>query len=369
MTLQLVRQARLIDPGQALDQVGDVLVRDGQIEAIAEHLDPPHPHCEVIDAEGMFLGPGLVDIYSTSGEPGHESRETLSELLEAAKKGGFTRIHILPNTHPCLDHPGAIQQLFACIPEPQLVQLKVWGAITQNASGTQFSQLQDLKQIGIIGLSDGKALQDWVLIQRLLDYAQPLSVPIAIWPCLESLARDGVIQDGIRALKFGLPSLSIAAETTAIAMLLELLEQAQSPPPIHLMRISTARSVALIAAAKQRGLPISASTPWTHVVFNADLLSTYDPMLRLAPPLGNPEDQTALIDGLKSGVIDAIAIDHQAYTYEEKTVPFAQAPPRMSGICDRPALTLANTGESAPVVPATPLGQAQSRPLQMPQPS
>lgn len=331
MSIQLIRQARLIDPGQDLDRVSDVLIRDGRIEAIAHAIPLPTEPCEVIEASGLILGPGLVDLYSTSGEPGHESRETLAELMVAAGAGGFTRVHLLPNTVPCLDHPGAIQQLMARIPARSPVILKVWGAITQNGVGAQLSELQDLVDQGIVGFSDGEPLQDWLLVQRLLDYAQPLQHPVAVWPRIPSLAQDGVIRDGIQALKFGLPSLSEAAETMAIAALLELIEQAQSPPAVHFMRVTTARSVALITEAKSRGLAITASTPWTHLCFNSDDLGFYDPMLRLDPPVGNPLDQAALIAGVESGVIDAIAVDHHVYTYEEKTVPFAQAPPGCPG--------------------------------------
>ncbi|MEM9136824.1 MAG: dihydroorotase, partial [Cyanobacteria bacterium P01_F01_bin.42] len=222
MTLQLVRQARLIDPVQGLDQVGDVLVRDGQIEAVAEQLSPPSDTvCEVIDAAGMILGPGLVDLYSTSGEPGNESRETLSELVEAAAAGGFTRVNLLPNTEPCMDHPGVVQQVRS--QSGQGVQINVWGALTQGAEGEQLSQLHDLSQQGILGLSDGQPLQDWLLIQRLLDYAKPMALTVALWPCLPALAGESAIREGVNALQFGLPSASAAAETSAIAGIIELI--------------------------------------------------------------------------------------------------------------------------------------------------
>ncbi len=332
MAVQLVRQARLIDPVQGLDQVSDVLVRDGRIDAIAHNIPQPSEPCDVIDASEMLLGPGLVDLYSCSGEPGHESRETLEQLLEAASLGGVTRVHLLPETQPCLDHPGAIQQLLSRRSVESPVQLNVWGAITQDVAGEELSELQELCDQGLAGFSDGQPLQDWLMVQRLLDYAQPLNLPVAFWPCMKALARDGVIRDGIQALNFGLPSLSVAAETVAIASLLELIEQAQTPPAVHLMRVSTARSVALIAEAKARGLAVTASTPWTHLLYDSDVLRRYDPMFRFDPPVGNPADQTALIQGLEAGVIDAIAIDHHAYTYEEKTVPFAQAPPGCPGL-------------------------------------
>ncbi|NJN23745.1 MAG: dihydroorotase [Acaryochloridaceae cyanobacterium RL_2_7] len=331
MSLQLVRQAHLIDPVQGLDQVQDVLVRDGVIEAIAPQIELPDADVQVIEAQGCYLGPGLVDLYSTSGEPGYEDRETLAQLIDAAMAGGFTRVHLLPQTQPALDHPGAVQQLFSRMPRHTALSLKVWGALSAGIRGEQLSELKELLAEPVVGLSDGAPLQDMVMVQRLLDYVKPLGVPLALWPCLSSLARDGVIRDGIYALNFGLPSMSVAAETSALAALLELIEQAQSPPPIHLMRISTARSVQMIAEAKARNLPITASTPWTHLMYDSRALRQYDPMLRLDPPLGNPQDRDELRAGVAAGVIDAIAVDHRAYTYEEKTVPFSQAPPGCPG--------------------------------------
>lgn len=147
---------------------------------------------------------------------------------------------------------------------------------------------------------------------------------------MPDITGDGVVREGIQAVQFGLPPTPIASETSAIAAILEIV--AAFKTPVHFMRLSTARGVELIQSAKQAGLPISASTVWMHLLCHSDDLRSYDPMLRFDPPLGNETDQLALIQGLEHGVIDAIAIDHRVYTYEEKTVPFAQAPPGCPGL-------------------------------------
>jgi dihydroorotase len=331
--VELLQQVRLIDPLNHRDQLADVRVVQGQIEAIA----PPNTlsldlgaENRVIDAQGLVLGPGLVDLYSYSGEPGHEDRETLADLIAAAAAGGFTRLHLLPSVIPALDNPGAVQRLLSLVPTPAPVQVRVWGAITQGLAGEALTELIELEQAGVIGFCEGRPLQDWVLLRRVLEYLAPRNCPISLWPCIASLTGDGVIREGMEAYQLGLPTVPAYAETAALAALLELV--ASIGTPVHLMRISTARSVALIAQAKAQGLPVTASTPWHHLLLDSEALAKYDPALRLDPPLGNPSDRLALIEAVRTGVIDAIAIDHRAYTYEEKTVPFAQAPAGALGL-------------------------------------
>jgi dihydroorotase len=158
----------------------------------------------------------------------------------------------------------------------------------------------------------------------LLEYAQPIDKPIMLWANDPQLASGGIAREGVEALRFGLAATSVYAETTPLAAILEMI--AEIGTPVHFMRLSTARSVALVAQAKQQGLPITASTTWLHLLYSTSDLVNYDPNLRLDPPLGNESDRLALIQAVKSGVIDAIAVDHHAYTYEEKTVAFGEAP-------------------------------------------
>ncbi len=330
MSHQLLQQVRLLDPLSQSDQVVDVLSEGGKIAAIAPQISEYPPQTEVRDCRGLVLGPGLVDLYSHSGEPGFEARETLVSLAEAAIAGGFTRLAILPDTQPVLDRPDGLARLYNRCPQHLPLQMAAWGAITQNLEGAQLVELAELAEVGIVGFSDGTPIQSLALVRRALEYLGPLSKPIALWPCHLSLAGDGVVREGIDALQSGLPEYPTMAETSALAALLEIL--AVVPTPVHIMRVSTARSVQLLEAAKAQGLPVTASTTWMHLLCNSESVHSYDPNLRLDPPLGNPADQAALIAGLESGVLDAIAIDHQAYTYEEKTKAFRSAPPGAIGL-------------------------------------
>jgi dihydroorotase len=331
MTNELLQQVRLLDPLAQTDRVVDVLIgEDGVIQSIAPHLQNYPDRTQLRDCTGLVLGPGLVDLYSTVGEPGFESRETLRSIAEAAVNGGFTRVALLPSTYPVIDRPEQVEWMLAHVPSGLPIAFHLWGAITQNLEGTKLVELAELAAAGVCGFSDGQPLNSAMLVRRMLEYLSPLNVPIALWPCDRTLANKGVIREGIQALQTGLPENPTITETSALAALLEMVERFQVP--VHIMRVSTARSVALIEAAKARGLPITASGSWMHLLWDSEDLRSYNVNLRLDPPLGNPEDRAALIQGLETGVVDAIAIDHLAYTYGEKTVPFAEAPSGAIGL-------------------------------------
>jgi len=323
----LLRQVRLLDPATDRDQVGDVWLEAGQIRAIESNLEAP-AGIQVQDCRGLVLAPGLVDLYSHSGEPGFEDRETLDSLAQAALAGGFTRLTLLPDTRPALDHPAQIAQILASQSFGQ-PQLNCWGALTMGVKGEQMTELAELAAAGIVGFADGQPLET-ALLRRLLDYGQALNQPLALWCCDRALAGQGVVREGSEALRLGLPGIPAMAETAPLAALLECI--AEIGTPVHLMRISTARSVELIRVAKAAGLPITASTTWMHLLLDITATQSYDPSLHLEPPLGNPTDRAALIQGLQTGVLDAIAIDHSPYSYEEKTVAFAESPPGAIGL-------------------------------------
>lgn len=314
----LIQHVRLLDPAANVDRVTDVLLEDGIVRSISPTEVPAE--AEIQSARGCILAPGLMDLYSHSGEPGFEDRETLESLTEAAIAGGFTQLNILPDTNPAIDNPTTVAWLKAHAKS----QINCWGALTIDTKGQQMTELMELAEAGIVGFADGQPITNLTLIRRLLEYVQPLNKPIALWACDPGLVGNGVVREGANSIRFGLPGTPVMAETAPLSALLECI--AEIGTPVHLMRVSTARSVELIRAAKSRGVPITASTTWLHLLLNTESLATYDPNLRLNPPLGNPADQDALIQAVLEGVIDAIAVDHSPYTYEEKTVAFGEAP-------------------------------------------
>ncbi|MEH2073884.1 MAG: dihydroorotase [Nostoc sp.] len=336
---ELLQKVRVIDPVSKIDELFDVLIADGFIKEVVSHIADIHPDTQIRDCQGLVLGPGLVDLYSHSGEPGFEERETLLSLLKSAAAGGFTRVSILPDTSPAIDNPALVAQLqqkrtednlsplLPCSPAPLL---HIWGAITLDVAGKQMTELADLASAGVVGFSDGKPFENLALVRRVLEYLQPLGKPVAFWPSDRQLTANGVMREGPDALRFGLPPIPASAETTAIAAMLELV--AAIGTPVHIMRVSTSRSVELIASAKAAGLPITASTTWMHLLLDTKAVKSYHTSLHLDPPLGNPSDVVALRAGVRTGVIDAIAIDHTPYSYEEKVQAFAEAPPGAIGL-------------------------------------
>jgi dihydroorotase len=344
MTSELLRQVRVIDPVSGSDRSSsDVLIADGVIKAVAQQISDYPADTQIKDCRGLVLGPGLVDLYSHSGEPGFEERETLATLFAAATAGGFTRLNILPDTTPPLDNPAGLAKLQqqwqqvrgraeAFLPQLiQIPQLSFWAALTLGVQGQQMTELAELAATsGVVGFADGQPVENLALLRRVLEYVKPLGKQIALYPCNRQLVGNGVMREGSYSIRFGLPGNPAIAQTTALASILELV--AAIGTPVHIMRVSTARGVELIQAAKARGLPITASTTWMHLLLDTRAVSSYNTSLRIEPPLGNPEDLVALRQGLRAGILDAIAIDHSPYAYEEKTVAFESAPPGAIGL-------------------------------------
>jgi dihydroorotase len=310
------RQVRWLDPATNSDSVVD-LTWDRNSKSFVEAVASPD---RVIEGEGrLILGSALTDLYATSGEPGQEERESLKTLAASARAGGYGSVAILPNVTPPVDDPGQLDFIRKHWPDAL-----VYGAISHGLKGQSLSEVGYLAEAGVVGFTDNQPIQNWALLRRFLDYAQILQKPVLLWPWLPELATGSVFES-VWATEFGLTGTPPQAETIALSGLLELMRLSRTS--IHLMRISTARSVDLIRQAKLEGLPISASTTIHHLSHTSPELTSYDPNLRFNPPLGSPEDRDALVTGLEDGTLDAVASDHTPWTYEEKTLPFAQAPP------------------------------------------
>lgn len=335
-THQILRQVRVLDPLSNTDQISDILIQEGKIQAIEPQISFFPPETEEIDAQGLVIGPGLMDLYSHSGEPGHEERENLSSFAAAAAAGGFTQVAILPDTSPSIDNPATvslIEQKIQALTNLSLFpwpHFQMWGSITLNQRGEQMTELADLADSGVIGFTDSRPLDNLALLRRVLEYLKPWEKTVALVANNRLLRGNGVMREGIASISYGLPGNPSYSESAALAAILELVRAINTP--VHLMRISTQRGVELIAEAKAQGLPITASTHWMQLLLNTQAVKSYDPNLRLEPPLGNEEDQKALIEGVKTGSIDAIAVDHTPYTYEEKTVSFGEAPAGAIGL-------------------------------------
>ncbi|MGL5132272.1 MAG: dihydroorotase, partial [Planktothrix sp.] len=248
MNCQLLKQVRVIDPVSKRDQIADILVIDGYIKTIESKINDYPENTLIINREGLILGPGLVDLYSHSGEPGFEERENLNSLLNAAAAGGFTRLAVLPNTIPAIDNPSTVtllqqrsEKVAMLNSEFQRPKLYLWGALTQDVAGQQMTELSELADAGVVGFTEGKPLENLALLRRILEYLKPLNKPLALYACDRQLAVNGVMREGHDSILCGLPGIPQFAETAALATILELVEVTATP--VHIMRVSTARSV------------------------------------------------------------------------------------------------------------------------------
>lgn len=330
----LLQQIRIIDPTKSRNYIADVLMVDGCIQAIEAQITNYPSDTQIIKGNDLILGTGLVDLYSHSGEPGYEARETLYSLAASATAGGFTEVAVLPNTTPPIDNLEILTSLQQKVSQLKnthrsLSQLHFWTTFTTGKEAKHLSELAELSNY-TIGFTQQLSFTDLSLFKQALEYLQPLQKPIAVDVSQNQLTNNGFMREGSESIRYGLVGNPGYSETAAIAAILEIV--ASIGTPVHIMRVSTARGVQLIADAKKRGVSVTASTTWMHLLFSTQDQKTYNPNLRLEPPLGNLNDLKALQQGVKEGIIDAIAIDHHSYTYEEKTIPFALAPPGAIGL-------------------------------------
>ncbi|MDX2271886.1 MAG: dihydroorotase [Cyanobacteriota bacterium] len=325
----LWRGLRLLDPLNDLDQEGDLWIEQGVIRYVGKAVERIPAATTVVEARGWVAGPGLIDLYAQSGEPGFEQRETLASLAAAARAGGYTQVALLPSTHPVLDQREQLDRYPQKVGDPHWLPLM---ALTLGGQGEQLSELGSLATSpGVAFCQDNPGLS-LVLLQRVLEYLQPFQKPLLIWAWDPRLAAGGGLFEGDWALRLGVKGIPATAETTQVASVLELLRRI--PTPIHLMRISQSRSLELIAQAQQAGIPVTASTSWMHLLHSeADIWDHhYHPALRVQPPLTSLPQQQALISGIAQGILTAIASDHHPYTFEEKMLAFADAPPGAIGL-------------------------------------
>lgn len=340
---------RILDPLSNIDKVTNVLLDNGTIKEINDEMTWNDDKIDIIDGTNLILAPALVDLYSQSGEPGYEERETLKSLTEASQAGGFSRVGILPNTNPVIDNSSVVSWINTKTAHSNIT-FYLWGALTKNLEGVTIASLAELASSGVIGFTDNLPHSNLQLVRKLLEYAKPFNLPIALVPTNIQLRGNGVARESSISLRLGLVGNPEIAETVAIASILEMVFLTKTP--VHLMRISTARGVELVRQAKENNLPITASVNWHHLLLNTEIIASYNPNLRFEPPLGREIDRVALIQGIKNNTIDVIAVDHSPHTYEEKTVAFAQSPSGAIGLeLILPLLwqNLVMTGELSPL--------------------
>lgn len=321
----LISNARILDPASGRDFSGALLVEDGRVAALAEGSAPGRPDgAETVDAGGLVLAPGLIDMRVFTGEPGHEYRETLASAGQAAAAGGVTSFLAMPDTDPAMDEGAMVDYLQRRARANCKVNLLAAGAITRRLEGKELTEFGLLKEAGALALSDGRrSIQSSGLLRSAFSYAANFDLPVIHQPRDASLAGDGVMNEGALATVLGLKGIPAEAETIPLVRDIALADLTGAR--YHAAQISTGRSVEIVADARRRGSRATCGASINSLTLNENDIGQYRTFFRLSPPLRSEDDRRALVAGLAAGTIDVIHSDHDPQDSEVKRQPFAEA--------------------------------------------
>ena len=328
----LIHGARVIDPANNLDAEADVLIRDGTIARVGRSLDADAP---TIDAGGLVVTPGFVDLHCHLREPGFEYKETIATGARAAVRGGFTTVCSMANTDPVVDTPATVALILERAQAAAAARVYPLAAVTLDFAGTQLVEMAALAAAGAVAFSDdGAAVADARMMRHALEYSLLVSKPIVNHCEDPVLVNDGVMHEGLTSLRLGLRGRPAEAEEAMVAR--DALLAHRTGAHVHIAHVSTRGSVDIIRAAKQRGTRITAEVTPHHLTLTETLVArrhlaavgsplAYDTNAKVNPPLRTEADVEALIAGLNDGTIDAIATDHAPHSENDKFREFSEA--------------------------------------------
>jgi dihydroorotase len=338
----LVSGGRIIDPSQGIDKAADLLISKGKIAWIGdEGTSPPQTDLRTIDAAGLIVSPGFIDLHCHLREPGFEDKETISTGTKAAAAGGFTTVCCMPNTNPPLDNQSSIDYVKKTAETAGVVQVLPVGCITKGRQGKELTEMNELAKMGVTGFSDdGNPVVSSRVMSLAMDYSKALGLPV-IDHCEDKELNDGgLMNDGWVSARLGLKGMPKASEEIIVAR--DILLAQMTTAKLHIAHVSTAGSVEIIRRAKDRGVAVTAEvTPHHLTLTEARVMGieqgknerlAYDTNAKVNPPLRTGEDIDALIKGLKDGTIDAIATDHAPHTLADKMCEFGLAAFGISGL-------------------------------------
>ena len=325
-----IKNGRLIDPKNGIDAQQDLFIMAGKVAAVG-NAPAGFAAEKIIDAGGLVVAPGLIDLAARLREPGYEYRATLESEMEAAVAGGVTSLACPPDTDPSLDEPGLVEMLKHRAKTLNQAHVYPVGALTQGLKGEEITEMAELTDAGCVAFSQADApLTDTRVLMRAMQYAATFGFSVWLRPQDSFLAREGVAHDGEMATRLGLPAIPSSAETIALATMLQLARE--TGVRLHVCRLSSDAGVAMVRAAKQQGLSVTCDVSANHVHLSERDIGFFDANCHLTPPLRSLRDRDALRAGLLDGTIDAICSDHTPVDEDAKQLPFAEAESGATGL-------------------------------------
>jgi dihydroorotase len=328
----LLTGGRVIDPSRGIDQVLDLLLRDGVVAVLDERIAAPKG-AEVVDASGLIVAPGFVDLHTHLREPGFEHKETIASGTSAAAAGGFTSVCAMANTNPVVDDAPTVAFVVRKARETGRIRVYPVGAVSKGLKGIELAEIGSMKAEGIVALSDdGKPVVHGNLMRRALEYASMFDLPIIVHEEDPNLVAGGVMNEGWPATRLGLPGWPAVAESTMVARDVQL--AALTRGRLHVAHVSSSGSLLVIRQARAQGVRVTCEVTPHHLTLTDEEVahSGYSTNTKMNPPLRSEEDRQSLVEGLLDGTIDCIATDHAPHHADEKAVEFADAPFGVTGL-------------------------------------
>jgi len=325
-----IRNGRLIDPAAGTDARCDVFVAAGRVAAIGQIPDGFHAN-RVIDAAGLVVCPGLIDIAARLREPGFEYKATLESEMAAAVAGGITSLACPPDTDPPLDEPGLVEMLKYRARHPNFAHVYPVGALTLGLAGERLTEMAELYEAGCVAFGQANTpVVDTLVLKRALQYAATFGFPVWLQAQEPFLARAGVAHEGEVATRLGLSGVPTSAETIALATILHLTRD--TGVRTHITRLSSGAGLDMIVAARASGIDVTCDVSINHLHLSEQDIGYFNPHARLVPPLRTERDREALCRGLAEGSINALCSDHTPVDDDAKQVPFAEAEAGATGL-------------------------------------
>ncbi len=318
----LIQGGMLIDPKNKIEQRTDILIEDGKIAAVAQNI--PTDGAQVIDAAGLTVAPGLVDLHVHFRDPGYEYKEDIETGSRAAARGGVTSVVCMPNTSPVIDNAAMVKYVTDKGKAVGLTHVYTTGCITKGMKSEELSEMAELKQAGAVGVTDdGRPVMTSGLMRKALEYAKMFDLPVLSHSEDLDLVDGGSMNEGIVSTQLGLRGIPKAAESVAVARDVLIAEEAGAH--LHVCHVSTRNSIDCIRQAKKRGAKITCETAPHYFSLTEEAVQGFDTNAKMNPPLRDADDVNAVIEGLADGTIDTIATDHAPHHIDEKNVEFEQA--------------------------------------------